>query len=666
METQVSVARMGLPQPIVRAPAPPGEVPTEFRIFVMGENQTKDGMVFVYNELSAQSVIELWKKNQTRLSIDFEHSSTEAAADGAIAVTGAPAQGWFDLEARPDGLYAINVEWLEPAATYIRDKKYLFYSPVFSHMKDPPYVVVEMVSIGLTNLPRINGLTPLAQCKAGPVTYKAWPVSDETWNAEVQKLRWLQACTATDGKVDWDKYGELFAYVSGSGDKLVDFHLPHHATDGRTLTTSKAGVLEALRALPQTAIPEADRPVVQDHLTKHAAELGLELQARSDNVPMVVLFSTAKYKLSHEQVYDLVNGALRKKFRKKAKEGELYAYIEAVYDELIVFNFDGKTWQIGYVIDGEDVTLTEKPTEVVRTYEEAKRPSEAAMADMSMEEHAKALAKHGEGLAAHAKSMDESTKALCSSTNALCKMMEEDAKAKREEKEEKAKAKEEEMKAKAKAEEEMKAKAKEMEEAKAKALREDPDNLFEDTDEPALRVVKSSCKALIDTAVLGITPALTPGEARDLKAMVKCKQADEAYIKTFITTAAKAKDAIRSGSQPGAAVVTTALEFKFGEKTMARCKAAPAQNTTLRSGGVALDSKAMSEFTVAVCKELQKGGVIQHNGFTIDMAKAYDPEKVQKDWVEAQARDEKYKEGGLTLIIPSTVKYRELSGTGPY
>ncbi len=102
-----------------------------------------------------------------RIPIDFEHASEQPSAEGSIPQEGAPAQGWItQLDNRGmDGLWGL-VEWLEPARSYILDRKYRYFSPAIrfgakDRVSGRP-IGARMTSGALTNSPFLDGLAPLA------------------------------------------------------------------------------------------------------------------------------------------------------------------------------------------------------------------------------------------------------------------------------------------------------------------------------------------------------------------------------------------------------------------------------------------------------------------------------------------------------------------------
>jgi hypothetical protein len=114
---------------------------------------------------------------------DFHHASEQPANDGVIPFAGAPAQGWVrDLETRFDDdgnaqLWALTI-WLEPARSYILDKRYQWasVSVVFDAVdpKSGDNVGAVLTSIALTNAPFIEGMQPLAASKQAAVALRRY------------------------------------------------------------------------------------------------------------------------------------------------------------------------------------------------------------------------------------------------------------------------------------------------------------------------------------------------------------------------------------------------------------------------------------------------------------------------------------------------------------
>jgi len=100
------------------------------------------------------------------LPIDFEHASELPPNSGSVPSAGAPAIGWIhSLDNRgAAGLWG-QVEWLEPARSYIREGKYKFISPAIRFKSKDRVSGREtgprLSSAGVTNAPFLSGLQPL-------------------------------------------------------------------------------------------------------------------------------------------------------------------------------------------------------------------------------------------------------------------------------------------------------------------------------------------------------------------------------------------------------------------------------------------------------------------------------------------------------------------------
>jgi phage I-like protein len=91
------------------------------------------------------------------LLIDYEHQTLNSEMNGQPA----PAMGWFQVEAREDGIYAVNVRWTPRAIDALKSREYRYHSPVFAYDPDTMRVLsIEMES--LVNYPATVHQTPLA------------------------------------------------------------------------------------------------------------------------------------------------------------------------------------------------------------------------------------------------------------------------------------------------------------------------------------------------------------------------------------------------------------------------------------------------------------------------------------------------------------------------
>lgn len=78
------------------------------------------------------------------------------------AIQPAPAAGWFKrMEWREGiGLFATDVRWTDKAKVMIAAREYRYISPVFHYGPDGD--VLNLIGLGLTNTPALDGLTDLA------------------------------------------------------------------------------------------------------------------------------------------------------------------------------------------------------------------------------------------------------------------------------------------------------------------------------------------------------------------------------------------------------------------------------------------------------------------------------------------------------------------------
>ena len=164
--------------------------------------------VFRFTPEDAQRVVQAWRDWGNRLSIDYEHQALEPVANGPT-----PAAGWFDLEVRGDGLWAVNVEWTPRAAELLRNREYRYFSPAF-RVEDGH--IVELINIALTNLPATKRMEPLV---AKAVPFRGGKVVDGAWDADAAVAR-VRRWASRDGSgekdtIDWERYRQAFAWYDG-------------------------------------------------------------------------------------------------------------------------------------------------------------------------------------------------------------------------------------------------------------------------------------------------------------------------------------------------------------------------------------------------------------------------------------------------------------------
>lgn len=144
-----------------------GHVPTDVRLIPAGTFRSWDGRpdalpAWVMSEADGQRIVSQMADRQSACVIDYEHATMHAKESGAKA----PAAGWYSkLEWRPDGLWAIGIDWTAQAAQHIAANEYRYVSPVFTFDEQTGHVE-RLLFAALTNDPGLDGLTDLAALAA--------------------------------------------------------------------------------------------------------------------------------------------------------------------------------------------------------------------------------------------------------------------------------------------------------------------------------------------------------------------------------------------------------------------------------------------------------------------------------------------------------------------
>jgi hypothetical protein len=126
------------------------QLPTEFRLFKAGWNETEKG-AFMFDAAAAASVMAAYRAWGIDLAIDLEHQML--SPDAQPDPTARDARGWAKLELRPDGsLWAVNVRWTEDGAERLTQKRQRYVSPAFEI--DPKTKrVTKIINVAITALP---------------------------------------------------------------------------------------------------------------------------------------------------------------------------------------------------------------------------------------------------------------------------------------------------------------------------------------------------------------------------------------------------------------------------------------------------------------------------------------------------------------------------------
>lgn len=144
-----------------------GLVPTDVRLIPAGEFRAVDGRpsdcpAWVMDAADGQRCVSAMAARDSASVIDYEHATLHAKRTGDKA----PAAGWYQaLEWRPDGLWAVRIDWTALAAAHIAAREYRYISPVFAYDKASGHVQ-QLLHAALTNDPGLDGLTDLAALAA--------------------------------------------------------------------------------------------------------------------------------------------------------------------------------------------------------------------------------------------------------------------------------------------------------------------------------------------------------------------------------------------------------------------------------------------------------------------------------------------------------------------
>jgi len=122
--------------------------PSEFRLFVSGENSSEKGS-FIFDEEAARLVLPAAAKKGTDYMIDLEHQALDEATPDPTA---RDARGWFRLEVRSGELWAASVRWTPDGQARLTEKRQRYVSPAFE--VDPKTRrVTRIINVALTALP---------------------------------------------------------------------------------------------------------------------------------------------------------------------------------------------------------------------------------------------------------------------------------------------------------------------------------------------------------------------------------------------------------------------------------------------------------------------------------------------------------------------------------
>lgn len=152
-------------------------IPSKIKLMPLGLVKSEKGD-FVVDMESFDLIKKHFKGRMLDLVVDYEHQTLDNVQ--------APAAGWIkDLDITSDGIYG-NVEWTPKAQEYLKNKEYKYLSPVVMVRKSDKKAV-QLHSIGLTNTPAIDGMTPIVNSLSSDIE----PPQEDVNNIEkfIEKLK---------------------------------------------------------------------------------------------------------------------------------------------------------------------------------------------------------------------------------------------------------------------------------------------------------------------------------------------------------------------------------------------------------------------------------------------------------------------------------------------
>lgn len=141
-----------------------GEPPRDFTLIPRGTLHTVYGD-FEWDDESARLTAAAWAKRNRRFLWDYEHLSGYTGQNGKPLASVHDRRSAGDAAtptAAPDGFKLADMRWTPDAEKYIRNREFLYYSPVIAvdETSKPPRIV-DVLKSSLTNDPATLGCAPL-------------------------------------------------------------------------------------------------------------------------------------------------------------------------------------------------------------------------------------------------------------------------------------------------------------------------------------------------------------------------------------------------------------------------------------------------------------------------------------------------------------------------
>jgi phage I-like protein len=188
-------------------------LPTEFRIFRAGLNETRKGK-FIFDADGARAVMANYAAHDTDGMIDLEHLSLDPESKSYDP----DARGWCRLELRNGELWAVGVTWTDDGAARLSQKRQRYISPTFDF--DPESRrVIEIHNLALTAMPATDAPQALVAASNRRISMAADGSAEEASAGGLESIAKVLGLGADASLVDLlAKIGELkTAMASDSG-----------------------------------------------------------------------------------------------------------------------------------------------------------------------------------------------------------------------------------------------------------------------------------------------------------------------------------------------------------------------------------------------------------------------------------------------------------------
>ena len=147
---------------VALGPDAAGALPTEFRIFKAGVNETSKGPI-VYDAEAAAAVWAAYQREGVDLCIDLNHG----VLDDTTRSDAGDARGWFKLEQRGGELWATSVTWTPDGARRLSEKTQRYISPLALRQQETDRAV-RLLNVALVAMPATYDAVPLVAASKTP------------------------------------------------------------------------------------------------------------------------------------------------------------------------------------------------------------------------------------------------------------------------------------------------------------------------------------------------------------------------------------------------------------------------------------------------------------------------------------------------------------------